>query len=410
MLDSSEKQCASDTDCTARGLSGMACVANLCQAITKPNGSSGMAVTAAGNAGDKFAGGMSGGSDASIETGGPDAVAMNAGSGAGGSAAGAAGKSGAPAAGAGGKAMAAAGAGGCSGSSCGECSSDADCEARGIPGGHCADRKCFAPEVQCQADEDCVARGPEFMGGRCADKQCLPNPKWRCDPVPLPEPGAMKELILPIVDALQLTLIPNVPVVACSKLDYTCANPIMKASTDMKGEAHLTVPANFTGYMQSTERTDYSNGLYFLPVQLPEDGRLRNFPLIRSGATLNALALALGGSLDPMRGHIMLVAEDCMGNALAGVSFTTPQADTKTIQFYVRDQVPIPTPSVTDTPPEGDGGYLNLPVGTAVVTAKDVKTGIELAAFTTLIRAGFISMTYIRPIARGTTMTGIVGN
>jgi hypothetical protein len=384
----------------------MTCVANLCQAITKPpgTGSSGVSVAGSGSK-EPGAAGMSG-ADASVESG-SDAVVMNAGAGAASGSPAAAGKSGmsAGAGGAGGKAMMAAGAGGCSGSRCGECSTNADCEQRGIPGGTCVDMKCFAPEAQCNVDEDCVARGPEYMGGHCADKQCLPNPKWRCEPVPLPEPGATTDLTLPIIDALQLTLIPNVPVVACTKLDYMCSQPVTKATTNMDGEAKITVPANFAGYVQSTERSDYNNGLYFLPPQLPPDGRLRNFPLIRSGVTLNALAAALGSTLDPTRGHIMLVAEDCMGNALPGISFTTPQADAKTIQFYIRDQVP--QTGLKDTPPEGDGGFLNLPVGTALVVAKDVKTGIELATVTTLLRAGFISMTYIRPISRGSTMTGV---
>jgi hypothetical protein len=404
LIHSSEKQCVSDADCSARGLSGTACVANLCQAIVPAAGAGGGFNDGIAGSGGKDTG-IAGkpGPDASVEAGPPESVAMNAGSSAAGNTSATAGKSG-MAGGSGGVtgAMAAAGAAGCSGSSC-ECKADADCEQTKGAGSKCVDRKCFAPEPQCAADEDCAQKGPEYVGGRCADRQCLPNPKWRCEPIPMPPATETIELKLPVIDALQLSLIANVPVSACSKLDYTCAQPLATATTGMDGNAVLKVPANFAGYIQETERRDYTPGLYFVPV-IPEDRVLRNFPLIQSTA-IAGLALALGSALDPARGHIMLIAEDCMGNALPGVAFSTPQADTKTVQFYVRDQVP--TSSVKDTPPEGDGGYLNLPTGTIVITAKEVKTGIELATVTVLSRAGFISTLYIRPISRGTTVTGV---
>jgi hypothetical protein len=288
--------------------------------------------------------------------------------------------------------------GGCT-ETCGECLKDADCEARLGSKATCVDKTCFAPAAQCEADEDCLARGPEYMGGRCADRQCLPNPKWRCEPAPTPTASSTVELIVPVIDALALTYVPNIPLVACSKLDYACDEPVVKATTGMDGRARLTVPGNFAGYVEQTESTGFGPGLYFPPGLLPMDTELRNFPIFRTGST-TGLALALGAALDPVRGHIMLVAEDCMGNALAGVAFSTPQADMKSVQFYVRDQTP--TTSVMDTPPEGTGGYMNLPPGVTAITAKEVKTGIELATVTVLIRAGFISMLYVRPISRGT--------
>ena len=82
----------------------------------------------------------------------------------------------------------------------------------------------------------------------------------------------------------------------------------------------------------------------------------------------------------------------------------------KTIEFYVRDQIPTTPPSATDTPPAGTGGFMNLPAGVAVISAKEVKSGIELGTVSVLIRAGYISMLYIRPLARGTTTTGVGGH
>ena len=65
---------------------------------------------------------------------------------------------------------------------------------------------------------------------------------------------------------------------------------------------------------------------------------------------------------------MMLIAEDCMGTALSGVTFTSAQADKSTVQFYVRDLLPSTT--AKETAEVGNGGYLNFPAGTAVLNVK----------------------------------------
>lgn len=113
---------------------------------------------------------------------------------------------------------------------------------------------------------------------------------------------------------------------------------------------------------------------------------------------MDTLARALGGPLDPMRGHMMLVADDCMGMTVADVAFSSPQKDESTIQFYVRDQVPLSTATVTTS--EGAAGYLNFPVGTALITRTETKLGLELGTASVLIRAGFVSVAYVQPQSR----------
>lgn len=404
MVESSQRQCATDNDCWARGLPGTACVASLCQAILPASGTGGINEVVAGSGGaDAGTAGKSG--SESVDTGAPDSVAMNAGAGSGNSSS--AGKGGVSGASSGGAGMASAGVAGCSGASCPECVEDKDCEMSVGANATCIDKKCFAPEPQCEADADCVARGPEYMGGRCAGRQCLPNPKWRCEPVPVPSPTETVELRVPIIDALALTYVSNIALVACNKNDLACDSPVVRATSGMDGRAVLKVPANFAGYLQQTESRSYGPGLYFPPALLPVDMDLRNFPIFQVGAAAG-LGLALGAALDPQRGHIMLVSEDCMGYGVPGVVFSSAQADARTVQFYVRDQTP--TTSVMDTPAEGTGGFMNLPPGVVVINAKEMKSGIELATASVLIRAGFISMSYIRPMSRGATMTGVGGH
>lgn len=394
-------QCNAPADCMSRGL-GNTCVAHLCQAAPPSAGDGSIAsgIQGSGGAGAPAAATETAGTSAG--SGGTSTSTAGASAGSGGAAgtptAGArAGQSGSIATGAAG----ASGAAGCSGDSCGECSVDDDCERRGVSGGKCVDMKCFAPKPECEKDDDCLTMGPEFMGGRCLDHRCLPNPMWRCEPTPPPPVGdtGMTKLVLPVIDAISLAPVTNSRLSACNKLDLVCGSPVVTTTTDSKGELTIDVPPNFLGYVQQIDNASYANALYFLPPVLPSSGRLQNFPLIASGPSLDALALGLNATLDAARGHLILVVVGCDGVGLAGVKFSTPQADKSTTAFYVRGQ--LPTTTATDTPVDGDGGFLNIVPGTVVITATDVKTGVEINTVTVLVRAGFITTTYIRPYVRG---------
>lgn len=390
-FDASAKQCNVDADCAARGLANTVCVAQLCQPHTPAAGSGttssatqgtggvtagrsapsasqagagGMAIAAGGRAAPVTAGTAAADDDAGVSVGG-------------------AGK---------------AGAGGCTGQTCPECVSDQDCVRLGVVSGTCVASRCFAPQSQCNADADCASRGPEYVGGRCVATQCRPNPKWRCEPPPPPPQPGVTAFTIPIVDALSRAMVPNVHVVACNKLDVMCTQQVADGTTGSDGRVKITVPANFMGYFQVTERRDYAPAMYFLPTTVPANGVLPNFPLLASGAIINALAAGLGAGLDPTRGHMMLIANDCATMTVGGVKFASPQSDRSTVQFYVRDQ--LPSPMAMDTPPTGEGGYLNFPAGTALITATEAKSGLELATVSVLVRPGFITVSYILPMQR----------
>jgi hypothetical protein len=387
-FDASRKQCNTDADCAARGLTGSVCVAHLCQLQTPAAGSGTMM------SGVQGTGGVTGGRAAqATQPGAAGTVVGTAGrtSAAAGTSAASDDDGGMPGAGM-------TGAAGCTGQNCAECSVDQDCEKRGVLGGMCVGARCWAPKPECNADQDCVSRGPEYVGGACLAMKCRPNPKWRCESPPTTTQPTATNLTVPIVDALSLAMVPNVHLVACNKLDLMCAQPVAEATSGSDGNVKITVPASFAGYLQQTERRDFAPAMYFLPTTLPSNGMLPNFPLLASGAIINALATALGAGLDPTRGHMMLIADDCFGMPQAGVKFSSPQADRSTVQFYVLDQLPSTT--AKQTPAAGDGGYLNFPAGTALITATEVASSLELATVSVLVRAGFISVAYIRPMPR----------
>lgn len=395
LLDNDEAQCTVDADCALRGLAGATCVNHLCMPPSAAKSDADTAAPSApvmaangGNAAPPVSmsagrGAMMSMSPPPVKTGAGGAPVMSA----------MAPTAGAPAAGGGGTA----GAGGAGMMASGECSVDADC---GVTGGRCVGSTCFAPMAQCMADADCKALGPEYDGGKCTmpELQCLPNPRWRCEPPPPPATDEKRMFSVLVRDSLSLNPIANVHIVACHKLDLNCANSVADATTGSDGTLKITLPANFQGYLQQTERSEYAPAMYFLPALLPASGTLEPFPLLTAGVIIDALAATLGGSIDPKRGNLMLIAEDCMGAALAGVTFESPQKDMSTVQFYVRDLLPSPT--AKDTGDVGNGGFLNFPTGTALIDLKMSATGLELTTASVVVRAGFISVAYIRPMNR----------
>jgi hypothetical protein len=288
-------------------------------------------------------------------------------------------------------------AGECVGTGCPECRVNADCERRGIAGGTCADGICWAPAAQCKADPDCLTLGPEYTGGRCLASQCRPNPRWRCEHPPAATGTGTKKLTTLIRDSLSLDPLVGVHALVCQKLDLQCTAPIGEATTQADGILTIMVPPTFAGFLK-VDDPKYFPAMYSLPAALPADGVLQPFPLLSAGLIIDALALTLGTGIDAKRGHMMLIAEDCMGMALPGVTFKSAQQDSRTVQFYVRDL--LPSTSATQTAEIGNGGYLNFPAGTAVISLQQVATNLKLNTVSIVVRAGYISVAYIRPELR----------
>jgi hypothetical protein len=207
-------------------------------------------------------------------------------------------------------------------------------------------------------------------------------------------------LQVPIIDRISLEPLPGVPVAACPKRDLVCAQPVASATTGADGHVVFDLPENFAGYLQVVRFQDYMPALYFLPATRPDSGLLHEFPLLKSGVVINALAASLGVSngIDPTRGHLMVLAEDCFEAPLSGVRLSSKQADDKAVQYYVQQE--LPTPTLLETSTDGEGGYFNFPVGTAILELQKTDTALKLTTTSLVVRAGFITVAVIPPMSR----------
>lgn len=288
----------------------------------------------------------------------------------------------------------------CQGSDCApepECVTDSDCSAPQAGGAACVDGACWLPKPECTTDEECAESGPEYLGGRCLELECRPNPRWRCEAPNLPDVTQPITLHVLVRDSLSLAPLSGIRATACQKLDLQCAEPVTEVVTDADGQLHFTVPSGFSGYLQ-IDTLLYLPAVYFIPAAMPEGGELQPFPLLPAGIISDGLALALGTGLDPQRGQMILIAEDCYGEPVQGVAFSSSQKDEQTVQFYVRDL--LPSTEATVTGEVGNGGFLNFPAGTAVIEISRPEDGLMLTTASVLVRPGYISVAYLRPMLR----------
>jgi hypothetical protein len=86
---------------------------------------------------------------------------------------------------------------------------------------------------------------------------------------------------------------------------------------------------------------------------------------------------------------------DCLHTPADGISFTSAEADSKALPFYLIKGVPSSKATATDT--SGYGGIINLLPGTATLTGK-LSSGESLGIESMLMRADTITYTTLLPL------------
>jgi hypothetical protein len=91
------------------------------------------------------------------------------------------------------------------------------------------------------------------------------------------------------------------------------------------------------------------------------------------------MAASIGGTLDPSRGHLVMLVWDCDQRPASGISFELsggpPSGSTR---IYLRGAVI--SDHATETDSSGVGGFFNVPPGQVVVQASRIDTGEVLGA------------------------------
>jgi hypothetical protein len=187
----------------------------------------------------------------------------------------------------------------------------------------------------------------------------------------------------------------GVLVKACPRSQVTCSTPDSSGPTNAAGDVTLLLPLTSTGwdgYFEITGSTAYPTR-YFTVVPLTSSDTSTSTSLVDM-ADMDAIAGALGVTLDPTRGHVLSNTFDCTLNTAAHVVNTISPSVMGNTSAYL--QAGVPDATATETDDSGIWGSLNVPEGAITVTA--TVAGNWIGETTISVRRGFASTFGMRPM------------
>jgi hypothetical protein len=248
--------------------------------------------------------------------------------------------------------------------------------------------------VQCKTDKDCSARGAAYAGYVCTDSMCEPDPTWACLDQKSSDltPTGTVHVVLTTQDLLSQKPIQGVSLTLCAKLDANCQLPIAQYQSDQSGQIDVEMPAGFDGYFQTE-----GAGLYpmlFFPPSTRAQRAPGTLPMV-ANSFFGTMFSGVGGPVGSDRTVVMTTALDCLGKPAAGLALSSAQADDRTVGYVIQGGLPSRTAATTDD--SGNGGFVNLPPGNAVITSTMAANNRLVGTIAVQTRVGHITMVLVMP-------------
>lgn len=266
--------------------------------------------------------------------------------------------------------------------------------------------------VQCTTDADCASRG--FSGATCEASVCVTastsdagdagsdaDTKWGCVGSVTWGVQDPSETVLyrgRFLTALTELPIADLEVKACGRLDADCTTPFATAKTDAEGYANLLVPKYFNGFYEFNPPVD--SGIMpsiSLALPPPETSAQADASIpaaisvhLITATAFNSLLNQIGATPDPQLGHIFGLILDCTGVPAARVSLHASPITPSTIAYYTTASG-VPSVTAQETAQAGEAGFVNLPPGSAQLTATANDASKKVGEYATTVRAGTIT-------------------
>jgi hypothetical protein len=219
------------------------------------------------------------------------------------------------------------------------------------------------------------------------------DPAWACLDEPPPGSAAASAasvvLTLTVTDIVTQRPPDGLLARACAKVDVLCGAPTTaNVPVAEDGSLHLDVPQAFDGFVELTSPATVST-MYFLNRPLMTDAS-ESFTIV-SRAALAGLAMQGNVPLDPNLGHLLVRTFDCLGAPASEVSLVS---DVDGTAFAFVDGLPNPGLSVTTA--DGLVGFVNVPIGYAVLQARRRERSIGTASL--FVRPGWFTYGDMEPL------------
>jgi len=242
-----------------------------------------------------------------------------------------------------------------------------------------------------------------------ADDYSVEGTHWGCVGSVTP-PAATAGSVALTVEATQFTTgapFEGLRVQACLPNDTTCATPIGPArTTDASGEATLTVPSGFEGYVDATA-TGMMESLVYLSSPVVSGATYRLNVGTYEAYTANVMAAT--GTVDPDAGALWVNMEDCLGQPAGGVvlSLDAPWKESAD-GFYFQSGAPVAAETQDETSiNDSVGGLADVAIGgfadvtptpgTPEITATLASNGEDVAQFTAIVRKQALTVISLGP-------------
>lgn len=257
-------------------------------------------------------------------------------------------------------------------------------------------------DVQCQTDADCGARG--FGDASCVDQVCTiaaGGTMWGClgniEDV-IPDPSRTIQVEVDLVFAVGGAAVgPQTVINVCDKLDVDCSDADSTLprglQPDGNGRLRVEVPEGFDGFF-TLNGPDIIDSRFYVGEPLLGPPSIQALQVL-SPEDFTTLATLAGDAPDPTRGSSIVLVVDCNGDGAGGVTLNGANADASSVPFYLINQQPVP--SATETDSDGFGGYFNLPLGSAVVSATRASDGAFVGESSFQVAADTMSYVLVSP-------------
>jgi len=221
------------------------------------------------------------------------------------------------------------------------------------------------------------------------------DPRWAClDQPPVGAAASVVpsvELALAVVDSISGVPPAGLTARACEKIDVSCAMPVMdSALVAADGRLHLSVHQQFDGYVELTSPSSVPT-MYFLNRGLMQDSS--EVLTTISSAALAALAAQGNVTLAPALGHLLIRTFDCLGEPASGVALSSSGGG---LPFAFVDGLPNVGADITSD--SGLGGFVNVPVGLAVLEGRRVEGDRSLGQANVVVRPGWFTYGDVEPL------------
>jgi hypothetical protein len=283
------------------------------------------------------------------------------------------------------------------------CASNEGCEITA----HCA-YSCVTPDCRsaclAQSDAGLALASTVFNVGFACLSQCRLGHYWPCvGKISWPYPKSTNEVVTLTVTDPSHNGAPyaGLLIKACNPADPACADVYASGTTDSSGVAQLTLPPlapfvyGFQGYFDlSSPSGDVFPYLYFLSFPISEANAQLALSIPLTKDFYSAMGL-VNVSPDPERGHIAIVAYDCLLVYAPDVTVSAEGVDGG--EFYSQTGLPNATASATDA--SGIVYFFNMMPGQYVLHVTPNDTGRVSSTVRVLVRAGALSVATALPTA-----------